>query len=329
MGIKFQIKSVASKAEKEGNEILRFSGESEAYRRVATRVSEKISEKKTGEPVLKFKTGLNINNVKHYYWFKEEEKKEVEKQLTEHLPKLLEIFGEDVLDERNEYFWMKEIERYKFPVTILTSKQFFDTDNIDHAILYFSIIGGAFIDIIAPNKDFAEAKFISHYLQLESISDDDEFESFSDKIVANANLAKLMNDTSGDALFMIYWTALYRTKGFAGLLKSTPKTELIKTLREFIEGHLVDKQKKKCAKEFNSYVEMWESEQTRKNVYLRAMLHAGEQYAQIFSKDGIYYTAWDVELGKTLDDCMAKLSQNKYSSDVKKLKEEVDKRWNL
>jgi hypothetical protein len=104
---------------------------------------------------------------------------------------------------------------------------------------------------------------------------------------------------------------------------------LIKILREFIEGNLVDKQKKKCAKEFNSYVEMWESEQTRKNVYLRAYLHAAEQYAQIFSKDGVYFTSWDVELGKTLEDCMNKLSQNKYSSDVKKLKEEVDKRWNL
>lgn len=329
MGIKFQIKSRASKAEMEGNEVVRFSGESEAYRRVATRVSEKISERKTGEPVIKFRTGLDKDKIKFYYWFTKEEQEEVGKQLEEHLKVLNDLYGEDVLDDRNEYFWKKEIERYKFPVTITTSKQFFDTDNPEHALLYFSIIGGAFIDTIAPSKDFADIKFIPHYLQLESIRDDEEFEGFSDKIIANANLAKLMTETSGDALFMIYWAALYKTKGFGGLLKSTPPSVLITSLRQFIEGELVDKQKKKCAKDFNKWFELWENAQTRKNVYLRALLHAGEQYAQIVSKDGIYYTNWGVELGKTLDDCMTKLSQNKYSSDATKLKEEVDKRWNL
>jgi len=78
MSIRFAIKNAESKAQREGDSILRFSGVSEPFFRVSERTCAKIGEDKERNPKLLFVTGLDEKKVRFYKWFNEAEKKEVE-----------------------------------------------------------------------------------------------------------------------------------------------------------------------------------------------------------------------------------------------------------
>lgn len=328
MNVRFQIKATSRKAEKEGKEILNFSGESQPYRRKATRVSEQVGLRPNGEAIIKFKTGLVPDRVKYYWWFTEAEREEIKKQLEESLPDIEERYhGKEIIHEENKSFWKDQKEFYQFPITITTSDLFFDTKNPEHAILYFSIMGGAFIDTIAPNKELAIEKRIPHYIFLEKDVDDDDFVDISDKIKASANLAKLMEEGNEDGLFILCWTALYNTRGFGSILKSMPKKDKVSYLHMFIEGDLVDKRKKQCPKIFNDYFEKWNSSQLRDKLYAEAYIKAGEQYALIVTKDKKYETVWGTSLGNTIDEAVDKITQKKFAKDLEQLMQEVEKRW--
>jgi hypothetical protein len=328
MNVRFQIKSTAKKAEMEGKEILNFSGESQAYRRKATRISEEIGLRPDGTKRVKFKTGLNPERVKYYWWFSEAERDEIKKQLEEALPQIEERFhGKDIIHDENIAFWKEQKEFYQIPITITTKDLYFDTNNVDHAVLYFGILGGAFIDTIAPTRDLAIEKRIPHYLVLEKDVEDEEFIDVNEKLKASANLFKLMEEGSEDALFILCWTALYNTRGFGSVLKSMPKKDKATYLNMFIEGQLVDKRKKNCAKTFNEYVERWNSPQLREKLYAEAYIKAGEQYALIVTKDRKYETIWGTSLGNTIDEAVEKITQKKFANDLKQLMEEVDKKW--
>lgn len=330
MNIKFQIKPTSAKAETEGKEIIRFSGEAEAYIRKATRISDLVGKDPAGNPIVKFRTGIDPSQVDFYYWFSDEEKEVVKTQINEYLPLLEKRFrGKQVLSDENSSFWKDERDRYHISLTITTKTQFFTTENLDHALLYFGIIGGAFMDMIAPNKDFAERMRIPHYLSLETDVDDEEFEDVSESLKAGANLFKLSEEGSPDGLFILCWTALYNTKGFGSLIKSTPKKDLVTYLKMFIDGELVDKKKKSCAKTFNSFVSKWEGSQTRPLLYVEAYIKAGEQFALIVTKERKYETSWGLPLGNTLEEAVTKISQKKYAEDLKRLQDEIEKKWNM
>lgn len=322
MNVKFQIKPTMAKAEMEGKEIVNFTGESQAYMRKATRVSEKIGDK------IVFKTGLEPLKVRFYWWFNEAEKEEIKKQIEEALPEIEQMYhGKDVIESTNKSFWKDQAEFYQFIVDNKTKNLFFDTKSAEHAVLYFSIIGGAFIDTIAPNKDVAIQYRIPHYIALEKDNDDEEFVDVSEKLKASANLFKLMEEGSDDALFILCWTALYNTKGFGSILKSMSKKDKATYLHMFIEGDLVDKKKKLCAKTFNQYVEKWNSPQLRDKLYAEAYIKAGEQYALIVTKDRKYETTWGTSLGNTIEEAVDKITQKKFAADLKQLMEEVEKKW--
>jgi|LakMenEpi03Aug12_release.lakeMendotaPanAssembly.Ray.scaffolds.fasta_scaffold00342_26 hypothetical protein len=328
MNVRFQIKSTSPKAEKEGKEILNFSGEAQNYRRKATRVSEAVGYKPDGSPKIKFKTGLDPERVKFYWWFKEEEREEVKKQLEESLPDIeMRFHGKEVIHDENKSFWKDQKEFYQIALTLDTANLFFDTKNPDHAVLYFSIIGGAFIDTIAPTKDLAIEKRIPHYIVLEKDATDEEFVDVNEKLKASANLYKLMEEGSEDALFILCWTALYNTKGFGSILKSMPKSDKATYLNMFIEGELVDKKKKTCAKIFNQYVDRWSSPQLREKLYAEAYIKAGEQYALVVTNDKKYETTWGTSLGNTIDEAVEKITQKKFAKDLDQLMTEVEKKW--
>ena len=330
MNVKFQIKSTAQKAEMEGREILNFSGEAQPYRRKATRVSEDIGLRADGTRKMKFKTGLDLDRVKYYWWFNDAEKEEVKKQLEESLPEIEQRFhGKEVIHDENIAFWKDQKEFYQIPITIKTKDLFFDTKNTDHAVLYFGIIGGAFIDTIAPSKDLALEKRIPHYIFLDKDAEDEEFVDINEKLKASSNLFKLMEEGGEESLFILCWTALYKTKGFGSILKSMPKKDKASYLHMFIEGELVDKKKKTCPKIFNQYVEKWNSPQLREKLYIEAYVKAGEQYALIVTNDKKYETITGTSLGNTIEEAVEKLSQKKFATDLKWLTEEVEKKWTM
>ena len=328
MNVRFQIKPTMAKAEMEGKEVINFSGESQPYRRKATRISEEIGLRPDGTKRLIYKTGLDPERVKYYWWFNEAEKEEIKKQLEESLPDIEHRYhGKEVIHEENVAFWKEQKEFYQVAIDEKTKSLFFDTKNPDHAILYFGILGGAFIDTIAPSRDFAIEKRIPHYIALEKDNDDEEFVDVSEKLKASANLFKLMEEGSEDALFILCWTALYNTKGFGSILKSMPKKDKATYLHMFIEGELVDKKKKLCAKTFNQYVERWNSPQLRDKLYAEAYIKAGEQYALVVTKDRKYETTWGTSLGNTIDEAVDKITQKRFANDLKQLMEEVGKKW--
>jgi hypothetical protein len=328
MNVKFQIKPTAKKAEMEGKEILNFSGESQPYRRRATRRSEEVGYKPDGSRRVKYTTGLDPERVKYYWWFSEAEKEEIKKQIEESLPEIEQRFyGKDVINDENAAFWRDNKEFYQYLIDRGTKDLFFDTSNPEHALLYFGIVGGAFLDTIAPTKDLAIEKRIPHYLVLEKNAEDEEFVDVNEKLKAGANLYRLMQEDSGDALFILCWTALYNTRGFGSILKSMPTKDKATYLSMFIEGELVDKRKKQCPKLFNQYVEKWDSPQLREKLYAEAYIKAGEQYALVVTKDRKYETTWGTSLGNTIDEAVDKITQKKFAADLKRLMEEVEKKW--
>lgn len=328
MNVRFQIKPTMAKAEMEGKEVLNFSGESQPYRRKATRISEEIGLRSNGTRIIKFKTGLDLNRVKYYWWFNDAEKEEIKKQLEESLPIIEDRYhGKEVIHDENVAFWKDQKEFYQVSIDDRTKSLFFDTKNPEHAVLYFGVLGGAFIDMIAPTKDFAIEKRIPHYIVLEKDVDDDDFVDVNEKLKASSNLFRLMEEGSEDALFILCWTALYNTKGFGSILKSMPKKDKATYLHMFIEGELVDKKKKQCAKIFNQYVERWDSPQLREKLYAEAYIKAGEQYALVVTKDRKYETTWGTSLGNTIDEAVDKITQKRFAKDLEQLTKEVEKKW--
>ena len=83
MSIRFAIRSTPAPAQKEGNQIVRFSGTSEPFNQKSERFAEKIGVDGGGNDRIRFRTGLDEKNVEWLPWYNEEEKKQVINQIKE------------------------------------------------------------------------------------------------------------------------------------------------------------------------------------------------------------------------------------------------------
>ncbi len=123
-------------------------------------------------------------------------------------------------------------------------KMFFDTKNPNHALLYLSIVAGAYEDTIAPTYDWAQGRQRQHYLALSTdvIFDEEDDITRSD---AHGALAELRKDAGNESLFILAWCLQIDTNGFGGFFRNTAPKEIINSHIKFIDGKLVTKKKKK------------------------------------------------------------------------------------
>lgn len=328
MSIKFALRNAQGKPTREGDTIVRFTGDSEPFYKVSERTAQSVGLDQKGEPRLVFLTGLDIEKVDQYSWYKEGEKKEIKKQIKDLLPDIKKRFGgDDILDKTNRYFWGSNRDVSRVALTNSDLDIFYDTANPIHALFYLSIVAGAFIDLIAPTKEYADDHQLPIYMQLDtedSVDDEDEI-TRSD---AHAALSKLRKEADPEALFILAWCIQYNNRTYGAYLKSTSYKDLVNYHIKYIDGKLEQKGKKKYTpKVFLDYAERWEGQQTRPKVLIEAYVKAGEYYNFLNKKDRKYVTTDGAILGNTIEDVIETLSKPSFSQDLGKLRDQVEAKW--
>lgn len=329
--LRFSIKDVSSQAEKEGDTYVRFTGKSpEPFFRVSERACRKVGLEPNGDPKLSFVTGLDETQVPYFKWYTEDERKEVLKQIKNLKPLIVNFFGgEEVVNAGNKFFWKENRDVNRLSLNnAVTDDVFYDTKNPNHALLYLSIISGAFIDTVAPTKKWAEDHQIQHYLALET--DDttsDEDNNDLTRSDAHAALADLRNEESSEALFILAWCIQYDTNTYGAYLKSTSLRDLISYHIKYIDGKLVTKKKRNTPKTFLEYYKKWKGQQTRPLLYTEAYVKAGEFYSFLNQRDKKYTTMDGTILGSTVDQAVENLMKPKFAADYEKLRDQVENKW--
>lgn len=328
MSIKFEIRHTAAKAEREGDQIVRFTGTGEPFNRISEREAKKVGVDGGGNPRLKFVTGLDTGRVSFLPWYTEDERKEVLKQIEELKPIITEYYGgKDVVDDSNIYFWKDDRTVNKLHLTHSNIDLHYDIKNPTHALLYLSIVSGAFEDLVAPTKEWAERHQRAHFLHLETdgeVDDDDDTITRSD---AHAALAELRKDHSSDALFILAWCLQYDTNAYGAYLKSTPTKDMINYHIKYIDGKLQMKKKKNAPKLFLEYFNKWKGTQTRPLLYTEAYVKAGEYYNFLQQRNKKFTTTDDTILGSTVNEAVETLMKPKFSKDLETLRDKVEAKW--
>jgi hypothetical protein len=327
MSIRFAIKSTIDKAKKEGDAIVRFSGTSEPFKGSEERDSTVVGVDGAGNPRIVFNTGLDVEKVDLYRWYSPNEQQAVKKQIQEMRGVIAKNYGGDaVIDPSNAFFWKKNRDVNVLSLTNQDADKFYDTKYVTHALLYLSIISGAFMGMVAPTYTWAHDKQIPLYLALETddVIDDDEEIRKSD---AHAALGRLRAEESTEALFILAWCMQYDTEKYGAFLRSVSKKELVNYHIKFIDGKLRTKSKKDCAKIFLEYAKRWEGQQTRPLLYTEAYVKAGEYFNYLVKRDNKFTTTEGTELGMRITEVVDNLQKAKYSKDLELLREQVEAKW--
>jgi hypothetical protein len=328
MAIKFSIKNTSAKAEKEGDLIVRYSGLAEPFRRSSERQCQEVGVDGAGKAKVVFVTGLDEEKVEMYRWFTKEEKEAVKKLIKQQKTIIAKAYGgTDVVEPTNRYFWgPKNKEVFKLYITNDTHEIFFDLERPSHALLYLSICAGAFIDVVAPNKEWAERHQIPHYLSLET--DEVSFDGEED-ITRGDAMAELMGlrKETPEALLILAWCLLSETNSFGGMNKATSQKDMLNSFIKYIDGKLVTKKKRNCPKLFIQYAEKWKAPQTRPALYTEAYLKAGEYFALVNQREKKYTTSTGTVLGNTVSEAVDNLMKPKFTVDLETLRDAVEEKW--
>lgn len=329
MSIKFAIRHTAEKARKEGDSFIRFTGTGEPFYRNCERASKATDIGPDGMPnKWVFATGLDPEKVEFYDWLSEEEKEVVRDQIKNLLPTIKRFYGgEKQLAPENQTFWRLRNDVNKLKITHENIDVFYDTDKPEHALLYLSLVGGAFSDIVGPNKEWAERYQLPHYLALELDTNTFGDEEDITRADAMAELMLLRREFGKDALYILAWCLQYDTNAFGAYNYSTTEKDLLNYHIKYVEGKLVTKRKKNMPKTFMEYVEKWRGAQTRANLYVEAYIKAGEYFNFITQKEKKYVTADGTVLGNTIADAIKTITKPGNKADLANLRDLVEAKW--
>lgn len=331
MSTRFAIRNTAERAKREGESFVRYSGTGEPFHHDDERQSRAIETDQIGNPTKwTFVTGLDEERVEYYNWFTEEEKEVVKNTIKEMKPKIVKHFGgEGNVRSENYGFWKKRRDINQLQINHENIDVFYDTERPEHALLYLSIIAGAFADVVAPNRDWAERHQIPHYLALEIETEawgDDEDITRSD---AHAELALLRREHGKDALFIITWCLQYDTTTFGAVNHNTAEKDLMNYNIKYIDGKLGVKgmKKKNFPKTFLDAITRWKGAQTRQLLYVEAYIKAGEYFNYINQREKKYVTQDGTILGNTISDAVTNLMKPKFKVDLEALRNAVESKW--
>lgn len=329
MSVKFAIRNTAAKAVKEGDQYVRYSGTGEPFNRDDERASRAIETDPQGNPTKwRFSTGLDEEKVEYYDWLSPEEKDVVKDAIKSLKPKIEKFYGgASILNPENYSFWKSRKDISSLKVTHENIDVFYDTDKPEHALLYLSILAGAFADTVAPNKDWAESHQTPHYLALEIETGDYGEEEDITRSDAHGELANIRKEFGKDALYILAWCLQYDTNAFGAYNYSTTEKDLINYHIKYIDGKLVTKKKKNTPKTFMEYAEKWAKPQTRQLLYAEAYVKAGEYFNYISQREKKFVTSEGTILGNTIQDAVKSLLSPKFRVDFDNLKTAVEAKW--
>jgi len=234
--------------------------------------------------------------------------------------------GARVVNESNEHFWKQNRDVARLSLTNEDMDVFYDTKNASHALLYLSIISGAFLDLVSPTRDLAERTQIPCYLALETDESFDEEDEIT-RSDAHAALGDLRKNADPESLFILAWCLQYETNAFGAYGKNTSMKDLINYHIKYIDGKLVTKKKKNTPKEFITYAHKWAGQQTRPLLYAEAYVKAGEYYGFLNQKVKKFTTSDGTVLGATVTEAVTTLMKPKFSLELEKLRDQVEAKW--
>lgn len=327
MHFRFQIKSLMGTPLREGEHIVRWTGLSESLNVADVLGSTTIT--RGNSRVTKFKTGLEEADVRFNNLIPSSQKEDFKKQLSEFRPLIADYFqGEDQIDATNESFW-KDPDVGRLKITNRDLDMFYDTNNPKHALLYFNIMGGGYLDTIAPTKELAELNKVNFYIETENEIHDELADDYVTKANAFRLLTELASKADNEALFYLGWILHSETNSFGSYNKSTSKAELFKMHGEFIEGKLVSKKKRNCPAAFVEAAERWNDGKIgRPRLMVEAYLKASDRLAYLNSdKEGKYTLPSGLQLGLTYTDSIDVLLKPKNTQDLEALRSYVEKKW--
>jgi len=313
--MRFIIRKVTSEERYEGGLPIYGTGNSAAFSETDVLKAEKVDER-TG--VIRYRTGLSKIDIESNSLISPSDKESYLKQLDEIREKLSKEYGESSLDPTNVTFWEK---RESLTINNETLQTFFDTNNLEHAILRQNIIGGGY-DAIAPNRESAISNQKRFYLTEEESEKERTFEGSSFKIKALAQLNEIVETKGSDTLLYLAWALVPNAQGFT---KNTSKTALTEILFEFINGNLNKTDKKKCAKQFYDMYKKFKT--SREDVITEALFKAADHFGLIYYKDGKYVTkSHKTILGSDITESLKILRHPNNTVELKELKEKVDEK---
>lgn len=326
MHFKFQIKSVASKPEREGEYIVRFTGQSEYINVNDTLGSVLVTRQ--GKQIQKFKTGLDVSEINSNGFISPSERESFKKQVEAFREFLIETYGEEELSPTNSFFW-KDPDYGKLKISNLDLEKYYDTRNPKHAILYFNIMGGGYADTVGPSKDYAERYRIPFYLETESEYVSEDGDSYLAKTEAFSLLNEIINSSDNQALLYLGWVLHSESKGFSPYTISTPKSDLVKMHGEYIEGKLQFKKKKQCTKKFIDVAKSWKDGKIgRPRIILEAYLRSADMYSYLNTdKEGKYSLPSGLQLGFSIESAVDTLLKPKNNQEVEDLRTYIEKKW--
>lgn len=327
MYFKFQIKPVAGKPQTEGDSIVRFTGQSEYINVNDVLGSELIT--KGGKQVQKFKTGLDPQAVASNGLISIAEKDNFKKQIASYREGLLDdYFGAEELDAVNTFFW-KDPENGRLKISSLDLDKYYDTRNAKHALLYFNIMGGGYIDTVAPSKEYAEKYRIQYYIETEAEHVSEDGDSYMTRATAFTLLSELANSSDNQALLYLGWVLHSDSDGFGSYTLSTPKSELFKMHGEFIDGKLKFKRKRQAPTKFIETANAWkDGKNGRPRIITEAYLKAAQTLSYINSdKEGKLSLPSGLQLGFNIETAIDTLLKAKYNKEYEELRDYIEKKW--
>lgn len=326
MYFKFQIKPVAERAEKEGEYIIRFTGMSE-YSNVNDVLASTLV-RRDGRQVQKYKTGLEVDDVGSNGLIPQSEKENFKKQIENYREVLAETFGREELDPTNTFFWSNP-DNGRLKITNNDLENFYDTQNPQHALLYFNIMGGGYIDSVAPSREIAEMYRIPYYIETEKEYVSPEGEDYMKKATAFGILNELANTSDNQALLYLGWVLHADSKGFGGYNLSIPKSELFKMHAEFIDGKLTFARKRDTPGKFAEAAASWKNAKTgRPRIMTEAYVRAAQHFSYINTdRDGRLSLPSGLQLGFSNDSAVDALLLPKNTKEYEELRDFIEKKW--
>lgn len=271
--------------------------------------SESINSVKIGADTFRFNTGFIPEPIKKNKYIPEEEKEVLLKAQKEAgLRVAEELFGDKKIkiDETNGYIW-KQPEYSQLLITNDTTQTIYDTNNLNHLILYWQIVSDAF-GLVAFNIEHAMYKNAPYFIQ--EIKDADIRDSLEElnKVKAITIVGGLQEKGDTEALLYLCWSLGDRKDKMLGFSKSTSSAALVKALFNFIDGKTKDRAKKLAVNEFTKAYTEYKAD--RDTFMIKVIIRIADYHNYIYTnRDNIYVTANGTLLGKTLEECIEKLKK--------------------
>lgn len=269
---------------------------------------------------IRHRTGLNKEDLNSSPVLTDELKQAYLNNLERVRERIKDFYGEEALDSTNEVFWTK---RGNIIITNDVLNTVFDDEaDVNALILRYNIAAGGFSDI-APSLEMAAVTGKKYYVVEEEEFKTENFEGdINTKLKANAALNSLYEKGSSDGLLYLTWVVLSETQGFT---RNNSKEVIVQALSDFIDGKLVNKDKKVCAKTFLEYANKWKND--KEGLIIEAVFNIAVYYGLIYLADGKYVTKdRNTILGSNKQMAIKILSDVKNIDELKDLKALVDKK---